>query len=111
MGKIDYYKLYLRNFYGSYEDAKRYKTEEKLLQAIDIYFNDYEGCLIIARDNQNNEDIIIGSRVFNNEKVKKEKQTSLVNDNTINNKTTKNQETKVKQSKTNQGKRLVRIKK
>ena len=31
---IDYYKLYLRNFYGSYENAKRYKTEEKLLQAI-----------------------------------------------------------------------------
>lgn len=111
MTQIDYYKLYLKNFYGNYENVKKYKTEEKLLQAIDTYFNDYAGCLIIARDNQNNEDIIIGSRVFNNEKVKKEKQTLLVNDSTTNGKTTKNQKTKTKQSKTNQGKRLVRRKK
>ena len=107
---IDYYKLYVRNFYGSYENAKRYITEEKLLQAIDTYFKDYAGCLIIARDNQNNEDIIIGSRVFNNEKIKEKKQ-SLAYDCSTNDEKTKYKKNKTRKTKTNQGKRLVKRRK
>ena len=70
---IDYYKLYLRKFCGSYDDAKICETEEKLLKLIDINYNNYAGCLIIARDKQNDQDIIIGSRSFENAKVKEEK--------------------------------------
>lgn len=96
---IDYYKLYLRKFCGSYEDAKVCETEEKLLKLIDINYNNYAGCLIIARDKQNNQDIIIGSRNFENTKVKEEKK--RFSDNII----LDNKET------TNKGKRLVKRRK
>ena len=107
---IDYYKLYLRKFCGSYEDAKICENEEKLLKLIDINYNNYSGCLIIGRDKQNNEDIIVGSRWFNNEKVKEEKK-RLADDSLSNVKKTKHQKVKTTKQKTNQGKRLVKRRK
>lgn len=107
---IDYYKLYLRKFCGSYDDARICETEEKLLKLIDINYNNYAGCLIIARDKQNDQDIIIGSRSFENAKIKEEKK-RLANDSLSNVEKTKNKKSKTTKQKTNQGKRLVKRRK
>ncbi len=94
MNETDYrfkhYKLYLRKFCGSYEDAKPFDSLEKLLNTLNNYFYDYVGYLIIAWDSEMKSDIIITSGDFDNhhyDHPKKEDQPKkLVKKNNNNNK-------------------------